>query len=80
MANSYEFELPSGVPVDEGIIQFFKTFYKTSDTPTIHEEYVTSFTENAIMIMASRRSEGRDGMFTITSAFINRAHATCPSY
>lgn len=41
--------------------QFFETFYKTSDTPSAHEAYASSFTPTASVIMASKKVQGYDG-------------------
>ncbi|KAF4627955.1 hypothetical protein G7Y89_g10195 [Cudoniella acicularis] len=62
--NTYKSEYPSGVPVDDGIRSFFEEFYQISDTGTseAHERYADSFTEDATLIMASKRGVGRDGI------------------
>ena len=65
MPHSYKSEYPQGVEIDDGIKTFFEEFYKTSDTPHIHEKYADSFTENATLIMASKKGVGREGMSTI---------------
>jgi hypothetical protein len=61
MASSYKSEYPSNTAVDEGIIQFFETFYELSDTPGAHDKYAESFTESAVLIMASKRCDGYAG-------------------
>jgi hypothetical protein len=66
MAPLYKAEYPPNVPIDEGIVQFFETFYETSDTPDEHEKYASSFTKDATLVMASKISKGRDGMSTFS--------------
>lgn len=63
MAHSYKSEYPVGVQVDDGIKRFFEEFYKTSDTPDAHEKYSGSFTEDATLVMASKKGVGREGIF-----------------
>ena len=61
MASSYKSEYPASIPVDEGIVKFFEIFYETSDTPSAHERYAESFTKDATLIMASKKSQGHKG-------------------
>lgn len=75
MAHSYKSEYPSGTPIDDGIVQFFETFYQTSDTPHAHEKYADSFTKDATFVLASKTSKGYDeilatrkGMWTLVSS------------
>jgi len=60
MSHSYKSEYPAGVQVDDGIKAFFEEFYKTSDTPEAHEKYADSFTENATLVMASKKAVGKE--------------------
>jgi len=60
MAHSYASEYPPGIQVDEGIKQYFEDFYRTSDTPDLHEKYADSFTKDATLVMASKKGNGRD--------------------
>lgn len=52
--------LPTGVSVDPRAVAFFDTFYKTSDTPTAHEQYANSFLPGSTLIMASKKAAGFD--------------------
>jgi hypothetical protein len=61
MESSYKSEYPAGVSIDDGIVRFFEEFYKASDAPEAHEKYTTFYTDDAVLIMASKRCEGRDG-------------------
>ena len=49
------------IPIDPSIPQFFEKFYRISDTPDAHSEYVDSFTDDATMIMASKKGVGKEG-------------------
>jgi len=63
MSHTYTSTYPSGITIDEGIKTFFEEFYKISDTPSAHEKYVDQFTNDAVLVMASKKGVGRDGMF-----------------
>lgn len=67
MAHSYKSEYPAGIQIDDGIREYFEEFYKTSDTPDVHEKYADSFTKDATLIMASKKGVGREGMDLIHS-------------
>jgi hypothetical protein len=60
-AHSYKSSYPPNTQIDSGIVQFFEEFYKISDTPGDHEEYVNQFTPDATLVMASKKGVGRDG-------------------
>lgn len=61
MASQYTAELPA-IPIDPTIPKFFENFYHISDTPHAHERYADSFTDDATMILASRKAVGREGL------------------
>jgi len=63
MSHKYASQYPPSIQVDDGIKAFFEEFYKTSDTPDAHEKYAESFTEDATLVMASKRGVGREGDF-----------------
>lgn len=63
MSSPYSSEYPANIPFDAAYKRFFEDFYAVSDTPDAHEEYVRFFTEDATLIMASRRVVGRDGTY-----------------
>jgi hypothetical protein len=67
MTHSYKSQFPVGVKIDEGIKEYFEEFYKTSDTPDAHEKYADSFTNDAVLVMASKKGVGRDGMWSSLS-------------
>lgn len=47
--------------VDPKIKKFFEDFYAISDSPGEHEKYADFATEDGIIIMASRKVQGRSG-------------------
>lgn len=59
--DQYKSSYPSTPEVPSSLHQFFKTFYKISDTPEAHEKYVDCFTKDAVLVMASTKVEGSDG-------------------
>jgi hypothetical protein len=61
MPHSYASEYPPNVSAADGIKPFLEGFYKTSDTPDADEEYADSFTEDATLVMASKKAVGREG-------------------
>ena len=56
----YASEYPD-LAFDPAYKKFFEDFYATSDTPDAHDKYVTNFTKDATLIMASKRAKGTDG-------------------
>ncbi|PKS05384.1 hypothetical protein jhhlp_008759 [Lomentospora prolificans] len=60
MAQSYSFKTPPGVTIDGEIVQFLESFYRISDTPGDHDNYVDQFEEDATFIVAGKRNRGRD--------------------
>jgi len=60
---SYASQYPATIDFDLEYKKFFETFYAASDAPgaEAHEEYTKFFTEDATLIMASKRVEGRAG-------------------
>jgi len=65
MASQYTSELPA-IPIDPSIPKFFENFYHVSDTPSAHDRYVDSFTDDATMILASEKAVGREGLFPLS--------------
>lgn len=64
---SYNAEYPSGITVRPEVAAFFKEFYRVSDTPGLHDEYINQFTEDATFILASKVSKGSEG----TTSFLS---------
>ncbi|BCR84109.1 uncharacterized protein ACHE_11511A [Aspergillus chevalieri] len=47
------------------ILSFLSAFYQTSDTESAHDRYVSSFTDDATLIMGSKKAVGRDEIRTL---------------
>ncbi|KAF3036297.1 hypothetical protein E8E12_004198 [Didymella heteroderae] len=62
--SAYASEYPS-VEFDSVYKEFFEQFYATSDTPDAHEKYVENFTDDAILIMASKKVKGSDEILAL---------------
>lgn len=60
MASQYTSELPS-LLFDPSISRFLESFYQISDTPDAHATYADAFTDDATLIMASKKGTGKDG-------------------
>ncbi|TKX27601.1 hypothetical protein C1H76_0025 [Elsinoe australis] len=65
--SQYKSSWPASQQHDPAYVSFFEKFYQVSDTPDAHDEYADSFTPDATVIMASKKVEGRDGYFPLTS-------------
>lgn len=53
-------------PRAAAIVAFMEDFYRTSDTESLHEKYVQSFTEDATLIMGPKQAKGASGMLRIS--------------
>ncbi|KFA77402.1 hypothetical protein S40288_03066 [Stachybotrys chartarum IBT 40288] len=73
---AYQSSYPTEIVVDPEVVRFFETFYKISDTPGALDEYVDLFTEDATLILASKKTAEiiplRQSMWTTVEA---RAHS-----
>jgi hypothetical protein len=58
---AYQSSYPTEIVVDPEVVRFFETFYKISDTPGALDEYVDLFTEDATLILASKKVSGHQG-------------------
>ena len=65
MAESKYFSEYPPLAIDPSIPAFFESFYQISDTPDAHERYADAFTGDALMVMASKRAKGREGLLFI---------------
>ncbi|EON63447.1 hypothetical protein W97_02675 [Coniosporium apollinis CBS 100218] len=61
---SYTSDYPS-TDFDADFKKFFEEFYATSDTPDAHDKYADSFTEDATLIMASKKAKGRSEILAL---------------
>jgi hypothetical protein len=64
MSSSYTSSYPE-TPFNPAYAQFFSSFYRISDTPDAHSQYVDQFTPDATLIMASKRCEGSDAILAL---------------
>lgn len=60
--SNYKSSFPEGQQ-EPALAQFFEQFYAISDTPDGHEKYAAQFTENATLIMVSKKVQGRSSMW-----------------
>jgi len=77
--NSYASQYPAAVAFDPAYTQFFERFYATSDTPEAHEDYVKYFTQDATLIMASKKVVGPEGAWSF-AFFIEPCDETSPPF
>ncbi|KKK18812.1 hypothetical protein AOCH_003100 [Aspergillus ochraceoroseus] len=47
-------------PNAPALIAFMESFYRTSDTEALHDQYVASFTNDATLIMGPKTARGED--------------------
>ncbi|KAE8161031.1 hypothetical protein BDV40DRAFT_269103 [Aspergillus tamarii] len=52
-------------PNGDSMISFMKSFYATSDTESLHEKYVESFTPDATLIMGSKVANGEKDILNL---------------
>jgi hypothetical protein len=64
MSSSYTSSYP-GTTFSPAYKQFFESFYKISDTPDAHAQYVDQFTPDAKLIMASRQCDGSEEILAL---------------
>ena len=57
----HDYKSETQLDLDPDFKLFFEDFYATSDTPEAHEHYVSYFTGDATLIMASKTVKGSDG-------------------
>jgi hypothetical protein len=65
---SYASSYPS-ISFDPAYKQFFENFYAISDDPKAHEQYAEQFTQDATLVMASKRVKGTAGWFPPYTSF-----------
>ncbi|CAO2653124.1 Nn.00g025350.m01.CDS01 [Neocucurbitaria sp. VM-36] len=76
--SAYTSEYPP-VDFDPAYKKFFEDFYATSDTPEAHEKYIEHFTNDATLIMASKKVVGSDQILALRKGMwekvSSRSHA-----
>jgi hypothetical protein len=50
------------IEFDPAYRKFFEDFYAVSDTPDAHDKYISNFTKDATLIMASKKAVGSEGL------------------
>lgn len=73
MPHSYASSYPPDTEVDPGVKTFFENFYRISDTPSAHSEYVDSFTDTANFIMASKKAVGSEQILEVRKGMVSFA-------
>lgn len=63
MSYQIAYDTTCAPPRGAAIVAFMEDFYRTSDTESLHEKYVQSFTEDATLIMGPKEAKGASGMF-----------------
>lgn len=64
MSYNIAYDAALAPPRGPAIVAFMEDFYRTSDTESLHEKYVASFTEDATLIMGPKEAKGAAGMFS----------------
>lgn len=63
MSYNIAYDTARAPPRGGALVAFMEDFYRTSDTESLHEKYVQSFTEDATLIMGPKEAKGASGMF-----------------
>jgi hypothetical protein len=86
MSYQIAYDTARAPPRGTALVAFMEDFYRTSDTESLHEKYVQSFTEDATLIMGPKEAKGASGMLLSSSSSLNytlyksaRHHATSHS-
>lgn len=67
MSYNIAYDTARAPPRGAALVAFMEDFYRTSDTESLHEKYVQSFTEDATLIMGPKEAKGASGMFEFFS-------------
>lgn len=62
MSYQIAYDTARAPPRGAAFVAFMEDFYRTSDTESLHEKYVQSFTEDATLIMGPKEAKGASGM------------------
>lgn len=62
MSYQIAYDTARAPPRGAALVAFMEDFYRTSDTESLHEKYVQSFTEDATLIMGPKEAKGASGM------------------
>ncbi|CAG8951724.1 hypothetical protein HYFRA_00005524 [Hymenoscyphus fraxineus] len=61
--------------INPEIRSFFAEFYRISDTPSAHVLYADQFTQDAILIMGSKKSVGRSEILAFRKSMWEKVHS-----
>jgi hypothetical protein len=58
--STYKGSTPSNPKVDPRIVEFYQNFYRVSDDPSAHDEYVDAMTKDGTLVMGSKKAVGAE--------------------
>lgn len=86
MAHTYRAICPDGIDISPDMIEFLGDFYRISDIPGEHDQYVDLFMPSATFILASKRASGKEeimntriGMWSAVASRRHTVHKVFPS-
>ncbi|KAJ5586954.1 uncharacterized protein N7459_002719 [Penicillium hispanicum] len=65
MSYSIAYDRSLAPPRAADLVAFLEDFYRTSDTESLHEKYVESFTDDATLIMGPKEATGADAILAL---------------
>ncbi|KAJ5514281.1 hypothetical protein N7463_003833 [Penicillium fimorum] len=65
MSYQIAYDTTRAPPRAAALVAFMEDFYCTSDTESLHEKYVQSFTEDATLIMGPKEAKGTSAILTL---------------
>lgn len=63
--STYVGQVPSDVKLDPRIVPFYENFYRVSDSPEAHDEYVDAMTSDGLLIMGTKKATGKDELMAL---------------
>lgn len=73
MSYNIAYDTARAPPRGAALVAFMEDFYRTSDTESLHEKYVQSFTEDATLIMGPKEAKGASGMYHLSTSGSSRS-------
>ena len=61
MASQYASAWPPHQQHDQAYVRFIEDFYRISDTPDVHDQWVDQYTPDATLVLASKKARGHEG-------------------
>ncbi|KAJ5468394.1 hypothetical protein N7475_006146 [Penicillium sp. IBT 31633x] len=65
MSYQIAYDTTRAPPRAAALVAFLEDFYRTSDTESLHEKYVQSFTEDATLIMGPKEAKGASAILSL---------------